>query len=98
MQSIYSSILKSKKQGKKQFAVLIDPDKFDPEVTALAEAAGADFIMVGGSILANGNLEQCIQTIKKHCAIPVIIFPGNNLQISKNADAILMLSLISGRN
>lgn len=98
MHSIYSSIVKNKKQGKKQFAVLIDPDKFEPKVIALAEAERVDLIMVGGSILTNGNLEQCIQTIKKQCNIPVVIFPGNNLQISKNADAILMLSLISGRN
>lgn len=98
MQAIYSSILKNKKQGKKQFAMLIDPDKFDPRVIKLAEAADIDFIMVGSSILTNGNLDLCIQTIKKQTTIPVVIFPGNNLQISKHADGILLLSLISGRN
>ncbi|HLC82699.1 MAG TPA: geranylgeranylglyceryl/heptaprenylglyceryl phosphate synthase, partial [Bacteroidia bacterium] len=59
---------------------------------------GVDFIMVGGSILSNGSFEKCIQSIKKNTSIPVLIFPGNHLQISKNADAILLLSLISGRN
>jgi len=98
MHAIYSSIVKSKTLGKKQFAILIDPDKFDPKTIELAKTAGVDYIIVGGSILTNGNFEQCIQTIKKSTRIPVIIFPGNHLQISKNADAMLLLSLISGRN
>ncbi len=98
-QTIYESILQSKKQGKKLFAVLIDPDKFESTgFIALCEAANIDFIMVGGSIITNGNFEQCIQSIKKQTKIPVLIFPGNNMQISKSADAILLLSLISGRN
>ncbi len=97
--SIYSSILKSRTQRKKQFALLIDPDKFEKtNVIKLAETAGVDFIMVGGSLITNGSLEQCINKIKEQTSIPVIIFPGNNLQISKRADAILLLSLISGRN
>ncbi len=98
LQTIYSSILKSKKQDKKLFALLVDPDKFETKIIPLAEKARVDLIMVGGSILSNGNFEHCIQTIKKNTSIPVIIFPGNNLQVSKNADAILLLSLISGRN
>lgn len=98
-QTIYGSILNSKKHGKKLFAVLIDPDKFESaEVIALCDSAHVDFILVGGSIITNGNFEQCIQTIKTQTKIPVLIFPGNNLQISKSADGILLLSLISGRN
>lgn len=98
-ETTYGSILNNKQQGKKLFAVLIDPDKFEStEVIALCDSAHVDFILVGGSIITNGNFEQCIQTIKKHTKIPVLIFPGNNLQISKNADGILLLSLISGRN
>ena len=97
--SIHTSILKDKEKGKKQFAVLVDPDKFKPsETIALCESEGVDILLVGGSILTNGDFEQCIQTIKKLTKIPVVIFPGNNLQISKNADGILLLSLISGRN
>ncbi len=96
---IYKKILKSKAEGKKLFSLLIDPDKFgSPEVLQKAEAASVDFIMVGGSLLSDGNFENCIQEIKKNTLIPVIIFPGNHLQISKTADAILLLSLISGRN
>jgi phosphoglycerol geranylgeranyltransferase len=95
----YKKIVESKQNHKKLFAVLVDPDKFEStEVIKEAEAAGVDLIFVGGSILSNGNFENCIQTIKKVTEIPVIIFPGNSLQISKSADAILLLSLISGRN
>jgi len=96
---IFKKIQKSKAEGKKLFALLIDPDKFgSSEVIKKAEAASVDFIMVGGSLLSNGNFENCIQEIKKLTFIPIIIFPGNHLQISKTADAILLLSLISGRN
>ncbi len=95
----YDTIIKNKAKGKKLFAVLIDPDKFESvEVIKKANRAGVDFIMVGGSLLSNGSFENCIQTIKKNTTIPIIIFPGNHLQISKNAAAILLLSLISGRN
>ena len=98
-ETIYSSIVKSKTQGKKLFAVLIDPDKFHTtEVITVCESTHVDLILVGGSIITNGNFEECIQKIKKLTKIPVLIFPGNNLQISKTADGILLLSLISGRN
>jgi|SRR6218665_714867 len=96
---VYTSILKNKSKGKKHFAVLIDPDKFESlQILKLAEEAKVDFIMVGGSLLTNGNFETCVEKIKKNTNIPVIIFPGNNLQISNKADGILLLSLISGRN
>jgi phosphoglycerol geranylgeranyltransferase len=98
-QHIYSHILKSKLRRKKQFAVLIDPDKFESEeILDLAEKSHVDLILIGGSIITNGNFEKCIETVKKKSKIPVVIFPGNNLQISKKADALLLLSLISGRN
>ena len=87
---------------KKQLAVLIDPDKLSPdelEVTAkIAQEAGADFLFVGGSLMTSDTLFHCIRTLKENSSIPVILFPGNSYQISRNADAILFLSLISGRN
>lgn len=96
---IYQVIKNNKKECRKLFAVLIDPDKFESTaVVEKADAANVDMILVGGSLLSNGNFESTIQAIKKSTPIPVIIFPGNHLQISKNADAILLLSLISGRN
>jgi putative glycerol-1-phosphate prenyltransferase len=99
MHNLYSSILQAKSRSKKQFAVLIDPDKFEPEeLLKLAEESKVDLLMIGGSILTNGNFEKCVATIKKRSKIPLVIFPGNDLQISSKADGILLLSLISGRN
>ncbi|MCC7233284.1 MAG: geranylgeranylglyceryl/heptaprenylglyceryl phosphate synthase [Bacteroidia bacterium] len=86
----------------KMFAVLIDPDKSDSRsCEKLALSAGenkVDFIFAGSSILTGNRLDACIGIIKKNCSIPVVLFPGNALQISRIADAILFLSLISGRN
>ncbi len=87
---------------KKQLAVLIDPDKLSPEqleeTARIAEKAGVDFLFVGGSLMTSDTLFHCIRTLKENSNIPVILFPGNSYQISRNADAMLFLSLISGRN
>src|SRR3990170_5461828 len=100
--AIYHSITEKKKQGKKSFAVLIDPDKVNKpmldELIELAIAAKVDYLLVGGSLVISNHLDECVQHIKQHCAIPVILFPGSPSQISKYADALLYLSLISGRN
>jgi len=100
--NIYQSILDKRNEGKKQFAVLIDPDKPSEEelfrIAELSKTANVDYFFVGGSLLTNNHLENCILTLKKYTNIPVVLFPGNNLQINKHADAILLLSLISGRN
>jgi len=86
----------------KQLAVLVDPDKLSDkqleETARNAQKAGVDYIFAGGSLLINDNLYQSIRIVKDNCDIPVIIFPGNNYQLASNADAILFLSLISGRN
>lgn len=99
--SIYSSITKKGKKPKK-FAVLLDPDKTKPKqllnIADIASKNAVDFFFVGGSLLTNDNLDITIKTLKDNCEVPVVIFPGNTLQINKNADAILLLSLISGRN
>ena len=82
-------------------AVLIDPDKLNGnDCSNIAEKAvdsEIDFFFIGGSILTKNNFEQCINTLKKF-SLPVILFPGNTMQISNNADGLLFLSLISGRN
>lgn len=100
--NLYTSILEKKAKGKKLFAILIDPDKQKNSVLSLivqkANEANVDYFFVGGSLLTNDNLEECIKTIKNNSNIPVILFPGNAMQINKNADGILFLSLISGRN
>jgi len=100
--NIYQTIIEKKNKGQKQFAVLIDPDKPSDiellQIAKLSSASNVDYFFVGGSLLTNDHLEKCILTLKEHSDIPVVLFPGNNLQINKNADAILLLSLISGRN
>lgn len=100
--TIYNSLADKKQKGQKSFAVLVDPDKVNgqkiDELVTLANAAKVDYFLVGGSLVISSNLNKCVQQIKKNCAIPVILFPGSPSQISSYADALLYLSLISGRN
>lgn len=60
--------------------------------------AKVDFVFVGGSLMVTQHLDECIQTFKSHSDIPVILFPGSPSQVSRYADALFYLSLISGRN
>ncbi|MFM2207357.1 MAG: hypothetical protein RL213_1332 [Bacteroidota bacterium] len=88
--------------GRKLFALLIDPDRNDETSlrsnAALARQAGADVLLVGSSILLEKGVDECLRTLKSCCDLPVLLFPGNSLQLSDKADGILLLSLISGRN
>lgn len=99
---IYNTLSEKKQNGKKSFAVLIDPDKVNTtildELIKLSTAAKVDYFFVGGSLVISNHLDKCIQHIKQNCHIPVILFPGSPSQVSKYADALLYLSLISGRN
>lgn len=99
---IYNTLAEKKKGGKKSFAVLIDPDKVNKsvldELVELSVAAHVDYLLVGGSLVISNHLDDCVQQIKQSCDIPVILFPGSPSQVSKYADALLYLSLISGRN
>jgi len=99
---IYQSLAEKKQKGKKSFAVLIDPDKVNTalldELIELSTSAEVDYFLVGGSLVISSYLDDCVQYIKKISDIPVILFPGSASQISKYADALLYLSLISGRN
>jgi len=95
-----TQILEQKKAG---FFILIDPDKLAlDKVPGRIEAgirAGADAFLVGGSLLHTANFDSYVQELKNNSqGKPVIIFPGDVNQISGNADAILFLSLLSGRN
>lgn len=102
MSGIYQSLVEKKRSGVKSFAVLLDPDKLDAKSCATTvsrcQDAGVDYFFVGGSLLFRAALDETIEVIKQHSNIPVILFPGSNVQISSKADAILFLSLISGRN
>ncbi len=99
---LYQHLVEKKARGQKSFAVLIDPDKVDEakidQLADLATAAKADYLFVGGSLVISNHLDKVVQRIKAQCAIPVILFPGSPSQISVHADALLYLSLISGRN
>lgn len=90
------------KTEKKKFALLIDPDKKEiadyAREASLAATHQVDYIFVGGSLLTRDNMEECVKAIKDNCDIPVILFPGNTNQVTKLADGIFFLSLISGRN
>lgn len=87
--------------SKKQIVLLIDPDKQTPEnlrrTIITAEKAKLDAIFLGGSLVSS-SIEDVVVIIKEFTSIPVILFPGSLLQITDKADAILLLSLISGRN
>lgn len=102
MMPVYQSLVDKKKNGQKSFAVLIDPDKVSipvlHETISLAREAKVDYFLVGGSLVISDHLDDCIAQIKSACSIPVLLFPGSPSQISKQADALLYLSLISGRN
>src|SRR6201747_3195316 len=102
LKGIYHSLTERKRAGKKSFAVLIDPDKVNDSnmefLIGLSVSAKVDYFLVGGSLVISNYLDECIQFIKRSCNIPVILFPGSPSQISKYADALLYLSLISGRN
>ncbi len=100
---IYNSLLERKKKGLKSFAILIDPDhSFNSgkikKTVDLACQCRVDYFFVGGSYFLENNIEKCISVIKNTCPIPVILFPGHITHVNLNADAILFLSLISGRN
>ncbi len=99
---LYDIINNKKKAGKKSFAVLIDPDKVDApqldKLVKLGEEARVDYFFLGGSLVISSHLDECVRHIKAQTQIPVILFPGSPSQLSKYADALLYLSLISGRN
>ncbi len=101
MRAVKNGILETFSTEEKQLTVLIDPDKFK-----LKEAASflqkipkaTTHIFVGGSTVEEGRTEACITFLKRETTLPVVIFPGDHSQITPAADALLFLSLISGRN
>jgi len=87
--------------GNKSVALLLDPDKATgeglKEILRIASECNTDYILAGGSLTFN-SIDSLIDNVKSMCNIPIVLFPGNLLQLSLKADAILLLSLISGRN
>ncbi len=101
-QNLLSNFYERKANGQKSFAVLIDPDKVNSEnfskLLDLCVEYNVDYIFVGGSLIMDYVMAEVIAKVKEYTNIPVILFPGNSLYIDSQADAILLLSLISGRN
>ena len=102
MTNIYNNILKSKIENEKLLAILLDPDKIDLKnveiVIKKINQSPATHIFIGGSSVESNIMDDLILSIKLNCNLPIVLFPGNPSQISSQADAILFLSLISGRN
>ena len=102
MNNLYQNILAAKKSNTKLLAILIDPDKTKiTEIEGLSKKINqspATHILIGGSIVEQICIDSLIIEIKKHCRLPILIFPGHPSQISNEADGILFLSLLSGRN
>jgi len=100
--SIYRSLCDLKQSNRSGFAVLVDPDKIRtedmPRLADLCNEAGVDYLLVGGSLVMAHQIDACIRQFKTYSEIPVLLFPGNPAQVSAYADALLYLSLISGRN
>jgi putative glycerol-1-phosphate prenyltransferase len=101
--SILSALQQRCQEKKKSIAVLVDPDKVeDPSrllhLINLASENCVDYFFVGGSLVTSANLSEVVKRIKENVTLPVILFPGSAIQIDASADAILFLSLISGRN
>lgn len=101
MQIVDAYLHHIQQQQKKSLAVLIDPDDGLPKIEKIAEQAlvyGFDLFLVGGSLITQDNTFEAVKIIKDKGGKFAILFPGNELQIVPNADAILFMSLISGRN
>lgn len=100
--NIYQQIIQAKIDGQKLLAILLDPDKIVWEnldgLLFKINQSPATHIFVGGSIVQTTILEELMAELKQKTNLPVVIFPGDPSQISAQADAILFLSLLSGRN
>jgi len=101
MNLIYQNILTSISKGEKLLVVLIDPDKMPEVISDFIQKVNNSMIthvFVGGSTVDNLATEILVSEIKKFTKLPVVLFPGEVTQITDKADALLFLSLISGRN
>ncbi|MCF6296993.1 MAG: geranylgeranylglyceryl/heptaprenylglyceryl phosphate synthase [Flavobacteriaceae bacterium] len=91
-----------KQKGEKLLAVLLDPDKLSieklPETITQINQNKVNFIFVGGSTVFNGITDLFVKKIKQLTVIPIILFPGDFSQLTNHANAVLFLSLLSGRN
>ncbi|MDT0641201.1 geranylgeranylglyceryl/heptaprenylglyceryl phosphate synthase [Zunongwangia sp. F363] len=101
MSTIYSEFLNSANNKLKRLCILVDPDKFANEKAGFflkSLPVETSFIFVGGSTVAACKTEATVKALKEHTHLPILLFPGDYTQITEEADGILFLSLLSGRN
>ncbi|MBC6608315.1 geranylgeranylglyceryl/heptaprenylglyceryl phosphate synthase [Hymenobacter sp. BT188] len=100
--SLYETLSNRRQRGQKSLAVLLDPDQLDEagcrHLLALSETYPIDYFFVGGSLVMNTHQASLIFFIKRNSSVPVLLFPSHSLHLDTQADGILLLSLISGRN
>jgi phosphoglycerol geranylgeranyltransferase len=95
------SLLSSRKQnGKKCLAILVDPDKMSQlaQLLDVCKQHTPDLFLVGGSFRGDEQMSDCIKRLRQSANIPVVLFPGNHNQVVRDADAVMLLSVISSRN
>jgi phosphoglycerol geranylgeranyltransferase len=101
-QNIYTEILQAKKANKKLLAILLDPDKVNLQniksLISKIRKSPATHIFIGGSLVLNNSIDEICLELKKEINLPIVLFPGNPSQISNEANGILFLTLLSGRN
>ncbi|WP_162127039.1 geranylgeranylglyceryl/heptaprenylglyceryl phosphate synthase [Flavobacterium phycosphaerae] len=102
MRNLYLQILEAKARGQKLLAILLDPDKLAVDsISDLAikiNQSPATHILVGGSSFEGSHLAEIVILLKQKTTLPILLFPGNPSQITAEADGILFLQLLSGRN
>lgn len=100
--SLYDALTERRKHGHKSLAVLLDPDNLDEascqHIIALSTQHVVDYFFVGGSLVMTSHQAALIRLLKSRSAVPVLLFPSHSLHLDSQADGILLLSLISGRN
>lgn len=98
---IYNTLLENSKKKKKQVVPLLDPDHYTKnefeEILINIGQYSVPFILLGGSLVSE-YIHEMVAVIKQKTMVPVVLFPGSLLQVANNADAIFLLSLLSGRN
>ncbi len=100
--NVLKDLENAKLNGSKRIALLLDPDKTEntkvKALVSLIDSSFVHYIFVGGSRVPDGNAQSLVKFLKQNTSIPIVLFPGNYNQISLEADALLYLSLLSGRN
>lgn len=94
--AVLTNILAARRQGRKLLALLLDPEKADLDRLPFSGDYLPDYVFVGGS--TGGNCDAFVKDLRRRTAIPIVLFPGSVMQFSPSADALLFLSLLSGRN